>query len=988
MANIKFNPFTRKLDLVDPNELDSNLSVSSFTEGSVIFASTSGDLTENNSSFFWDNTDNYLGIGTNLPFAQVTISNGTPASGSAPDAIYSEAGDGALPSGFGFPGSGGGYYFQGGAGAAPTSGFAGAGDGGAFAALAGAGGAGGTGSHSGAAGDGGAVQVLAGAGGASAGSAAAGNGGSMDIYAGDGGAASGAGGSGGAGGSFLMYAGQGGDTSGSATNGGNAGSITIASQRGGNVAGSSGNGGSGGDFFMTSGDGGDAQSGGGSGNGGLAGSYTMSAGAGGEAFGSGDGGDGGDFTLTAGDGGGTGGAGTGGDGGNLILEGGAPGLSGSGTDGSAGHIFMNRSPTDTKGVMIGSTATPTRPLVVSTLGNSFLGLQVLNLSGSTSDAHAPMVLTTANSTGGDPYILLNFITSAGTEISFGMNNSESDRLEFRVNGATDLDTGDLAFVIAQDSNATFYGATTTINDGILSFSGASTGKIEFANTATADPGASSTGLRINLNNTGNMTVNDAAIGLTGTKMWFNHFDGYSFYLDSNNRYVVMDDAAGSVFNPDNFATFDFIVETSGLNHAIFVDSGNDTVGIGHSSPSTDVYLDVAGANNTHGALRLRAGNASGNTSFGQIFFSYDNSANYTHRIRTRHNSITSVGNNIDFLVWDQGVDATTTLGTAIGGSFGDGYLCVNSIDQTITNLGRLEIHGTDSDTQRGPSILMYTDASNYPAGMIVTYSSEYVYMCGGLYYNSGWKRSSTQSGWLWGKNANNFEMFRDTGGSLGSSASLNCFFSVNESGEISMGAVDTSAQAGITLRLTDIAPVTQRWCISNSTTNYFEVRHSADSQTILQNARASGSIILDFNAIPSDGTSSATQRFGRGTNTTGNVSYQYFRGDNTASVAAQIAGNTSAALTYFNGQIENIDFRISGDSVTNLFYVEASTNRVGINTNTPSYLLDVNGAIRGSDYYSGDGSQGVDSSHAFEDVSGVTHTYVFKDGLLTSYSAA
>lgn len=38
-----------------------------FTQGSVVFADGSGNLTEDNSDFFWDSTDNELGIGTNTP---------------------------------------------------------------------------------------------------------------------------------------------------------------------------------------------------------------------------------------------------------------------------------------------------------------------------------------------------------------------------------------------------------------------------------------------------------------------------------------------------------------------------------------------------------------------------------------------------------------------------------------------------------------------------------------------------------------------------------------------------------------------------------------------------------------------------------------------------------------------------------------------------------------------------------------------------------
>lgn len=63
MAAYQFNVFTGRLDLVDG--LASLLL--SFTDGSVIFAE-SGTLQQDNANFFYDNTTNSLGIGTNTGF--------------------------------------------------------------------------------------------------------------------------------------------------------------------------------------------------------------------------------------------------------------------------------------------------------------------------------------------------------------------------------------------------------------------------------------------------------------------------------------------------------------------------------------------------------------------------------------------------------------------------------------------------------------------------------------------------------------------------------------------------------------------------------------------------------------------------------------------------------------------------------------------------------------------------------------------------------
>ena len=44
-----------------------------FTTGSVVFAGASGTYTEDNANFFWDDTNNYLGIGTTSPDALLTV---------------------------------------------------------------------------------------------------------------------------------------------------------------------------------------------------------------------------------------------------------------------------------------------------------------------------------------------------------------------------------------------------------------------------------------------------------------------------------------------------------------------------------------------------------------------------------------------------------------------------------------------------------------------------------------------------------------------------------------------------------------------------------------------------------------------------------------------------------------------------------------------------------------------------------------------------
>jgi hypothetical protein len=70
----------------------------------------------------------------------------------------------------------------------------------------------------------------------------------------------------------------------------------------------------------------------------------------------------------------------------------------------------------------------------------------------------------------------------------------------------------------------------------------------------------------------------------------------------------------------------------------------------------------------------------------------------------------------------------------------------------------------------------------------------------------------------------------------------------------------------------------------------------------------------------------------------------------TYSVAAGLGLNNAAV---FNESGADKDFRIEGDTNVNLFFSDASTDRVGIGTSTPASTLDVNGVIRSSGFSSG-----------------------------------
>lgn len=61
------------LNVSGSSVIDGSLKLSSMTNGSVLFAGTNGTVAQNNSQFYWDNTNNRLGLGTVTPTSKFTV---------------------------------------------------------------------------------------------------------------------------------------------------------------------------------------------------------------------------------------------------------------------------------------------------------------------------------------------------------------------------------------------------------------------------------------------------------------------------------------------------------------------------------------------------------------------------------------------------------------------------------------------------------------------------------------------------------------------------------------------------------------------------------------------------------------------------------------------------------------------------------------------------------------------------------------------------
>lgn len=147
----------------------------------------------------------------------------------------------------------------------------------------------------------------------------------------------------------------------------------------------------------------------------------------------------------------------------------------------------------------------------------------------------------------------------------------------------------------------------------------------------------------------------------------------------------------------SFNAIDFYLWDQGVDSAndvgtkqVLTLEGTGNVGIGTTSPNA--ALDI---NSSTSGLQLRVGNDSTTTTLNQLLLSYGGGIQYPHAIKTRHNSGAASGNNIDFYLWNFGVDSAGTVGTKrVMTLDGTGNV---GIGTTTNPTSRLDVKGSTSD---------------------------------------------------------------------------------------------------------------------------------------------------------------------------------------------------------------------------------------------------------------------------------------------------
>ena len=241
--------------------------------------------------------------------------------------------------------------------------------------------------------------------------------------------------------------------------------------------------------------------------------------------------------------------------------------------------------------------------------------------------------------------LLSYNTPSGTaqtalsSISFGLDPRHDDYYRSVSDGTSTAP----AFSFINDSNTGMFRPTTDE----LAFSTGAAERVRITSTGNVAIGSTSASEKLFVN-AGNVLLS-SGYGIRCS-------DNFRLYDTTNSidRFIF---SANNQYNTRPSGSHVF--QVNGTQLAVLNSSGN--MGIGVSTPTAK--LDVAGSQVNGFSLLLRSGDASGGTDSVQVGFGYDNSSDYRHSIRTRHNSASPTGNAIDFWLWQQGTDAAATLGS-------------------------------------------------------------------------------------------------------------------------------------------------------------------------------------------------------------------------------------------------------------------------------------------------------------------------------------
>jgi hypothetical protein len=545
-----------------------------------------------------------------------------------------------------------------------------------------------------------------------------------------------------------------------------------------------------------------------------------------------------------------------------------------------------------------------------------------------------------------------------------------------------------------------------------------------------------------LDASGNFTFITGANDFTTARLKIENNGDISFYDSSGNPSFVYDASAGSTFNEQG-ADRDFRVESDGSSHMLFVDASSNAVGINTSAPEATLHVrglsnttngdavirldeynySHAGADVVGGGIDWYGGDASSpgydtrrafirtksDDQYNRIGLSFgtarnDSIAQERFRLNAQGGATfwpssaasygntfvwNQDGNDADFRVESDGgshalfVDASANkvaIGTSDTTGVSGNGLKVKSNQVGTASAAALALEGSGGDFR---PIVFHNSATDHVSFYSVNSSSpNYIatqWTDSALFYNGDTRHIQRSNGsqnfypvtgglFVWNDDGNDAD-FR-----VESDNHSHMLFVDAGADKVFIGS-STAATNGTRLNVTDTAQTT--W-VGTATEGIQNISLINNTQTSAQHAGLSFRVSTNDTSNNAQGAISLVQplwsshasRFEFNLRADSGARYNYM------SIYSQEG-------TIFNETGANYqDFRVESDSNSNMLFVDAGNNRVGIGTSAPGSMLTVNeGGIRvvGDHWSSSDPLQ-----NSFAAYDGTYGGYAFGNGTNSS----
>ena len=496
------------------------------------------------------------------------------------------------------------------------------------------------------------------------------------------------------------------------------------------------------------------------------------------------------------------------------------------------------------------------------------------------------------------------------------------------------------------------GAVQLYYDNAVKLATTSTG-IDVTGTVTADgltvDGAATINSSITTTDV-NITSNTPVIRFTESDQSDKQYQlgsfgsAFAIYDSNNSQYrYVLDTNGNHVFN-EGSTDSDFRVESNGNTHMLFVDAGNDRIGIGTSSPSTILH---AYNNATSAEFRIQNNDGTGHFQKYQDDLFIDNKDTGDIVVRngtsqTERMRIDS-GGNVGIGVTPQNSSGTwrnfeqsgmNLAGRSAGGV--DGMIGTNYVFKTDNS----EVYKYTAGTSRlffDANEIKFQQAASGTAGTAISWSEAMrIDSNGDIYFfdNGGASLYYDASAGLTINEAGDDRDFR-----VESDGNANMFFVDGGNNAVAFGTANTgSAQHTIRLDGTDIAGSTDGATVTkNAILNLANFNGGTTNNTVMllgsTSASTIGQIASGIGFTRENGVNWGTQlRF-------------YIHPTATTDLDAldEVARFTTSEFAV-NEQSMDYDFRVESNSNANMLFLDAGNERLHVNGTTGTATFNVAGS--------------------------------------------